>query len=642
MTEGLPDASTKLRLVLDYLPCEACLSKPVADQELLCSLCRRLHREVDATRVSRALVILERPTPVALPPPAPLPGPLEVAVPAPVETPVPAPFPAPEAPAAAEALPPEAPWPVVGVDVLVEEYVAPAQAWAPAPVEATPVFVEAAEAVPEPEPAPPAEAAPPGPARRRGFSLFGRRNAEEAEPPAAAQAPPEEPGGFEDVADYTPPAEPEEDVFEFVRSDEPLPAAASARPPAPPEEPEPEDAFDFTPPEKPREREPVPERRLVEELEDALPYRPPGERLSETPPPPPEDPLDELLPREEIPVEPAQGPNPWAPPEEDPFKDIDLPEPPRQEERREPEPAAREVVWPDEPDPAPAEEEPIVEMEMVAEEEPIVETTLVEMEVVEEEPPAPSPGPERSPWEEQAERPEPAPAPPAEPARAPAAEEAVPPREEKRKGFSLPSLFRRRPKEEASAPPPPQEPAQAPPAPPASEWAAPAEEAPAPVEEIPPIEEIPPVEEIPPLEEVPTYAAPARVEAPPAPAEAPMQAGPAASDLFRLPAFNVGHAQTLARHRIGALSHLSGHDPNELAQRTGVDAGLLRGWIHVADLTQEVGVPLDAALTLAAAGVHGPRGLRAMEAEEIVRRVGALGHGVPVSLGDVKRWKRRA
>ena len=86
---------------------------------------------------------------------------------------------------------------------------------------------------------------------------------------------------------------------------------------------------------------------------------------------------------------------------------------------------------------------------------------------------------------------------------------------------------------------------------------------------------------------------------------------------------------------IEAVAHLSGHDANELAERTGVDAARLDAWIDVADLQEEVGVPLDAAGALVAAGIRGPRGLRETEAEDAAARAG-------LPLQDVKRWKRRA
>lgn len=540
MTEGPTDASSKLRLVLDYLPCEACLSKPVADQDLLCSVCRRLDRDVDVTTVRRMTVLLERPTPVlaAPAPPAPLPPPEETPVPAPVEE-APAPVEVPPPP------PPEEPFPVVGVDVLTEEYVETP----PPAVEVAPIVeVEAQEEPPEapPEPAP-------EPARKRGFSLF-RRKTEEA--PAEPEPEPE----FDDVAGF----EPKDDSFGFVREEPPLREVQE----------EPDAAFDFTsPPEERPAEAPAP---VVDELEDDFLYRPAPE--------PERDPFlleDQPIeaPREEVSVEP-EGQNPWAPPGERLAQEPAPEEWPNESQERAPEP---EPFFAPEP-----EEEPILETEMVEEEpaaeEEIFETEIVEMEVVADEEPAPAPA-------------EPEPARPAE--------------EKRRGGFS--SLFKRgrKPAEEERAPEPAPEPE-----PPVeareSAWAPPGEAAPA--------------QEMDELRE----------EAP-----APAAAVPESrSDLYRLAGFARGHEEALALLRIESLSHLSGHDPVELAERTGIDPATLAAWVQVADLANEVGVPLEAALALVAAGVPGPRGLRDMDARAIVDMVGAADTGV--TFQNVKRWKRRA
>ena len=583
MTEGPADASSKLRLVLDYLPCEACLSKPVQDQELLCSICRRLDRDVDVTTVRRVTVLLERPAPVvAIAPPMPLPPPEETPVPAPVEAPVPV---EPAVPA-----PVEEPRPVVGVDVLTEELVEtpPPAVAPPPPVEETPPPVEQApaqaEVAPEPQPEPAPEPTP-EPERKRRFSLFRRKE----EKPAEA-APAEEEPVFDDVASF----EPRDDDFGVARGE----AAA---------EPE-EDPFDFTRTPPPREERPaeavVP---VADELEDDFLYRPAEEPPREPEPEPlllAEEPVE--APREEVPVEPAQGQNPWAPPEE--FL-LDEPAPA--------EPAREARAWPDESEPNPflrpteeAEEE-IVEMEVLPDDEPpapepqrwapspapeedVVETEIVEMEVVEDEAPAPQPEPV-----------------PAEPAR----EEAPP----KRGGFS--SLFKRKKAAEEAraseaAPEPAPEPAYVPPgeaepAPGASPWSS-AEEVQA--------------DEL-------DLAAPA-----PAPVAGPLPE----TDLHRLPGFEGAHQEALARERIESISHLSGHDPVELAERTGLPQETLASWVHVADLVQEVGVPMDAALALVAAGVQGPRGLRDMDGRAIVDRVGEQGDAAGVTFQNVKRWKRRA
>ena len=108
------------------------------------------------------------------------------------------------------------------------------------------------------------------------------------------------------------------------------------------------------------------------------------------------------------------------------------------------------------------------------------------------------------------------------------------------------------------------------------------------------------------------------------------------SDLWRLPGFDRDADSALAVANVRELSHLSGHDPNELSSRTSLAADRLAPWIHVADLVQEVGVPLQSALALVAAGIEGPRGLRETDAEAVVERA------PDVKLGDVKRWKRRA
>jgi hypothetical protein len=64
-------------------------------------------------------------------------------------------------------------------------------------------------------------------------------------------------------------------------------------------------------------------------------------------------------------------------------------------------------------------------------------------------------------------------------------------------------------------------------------------------------------------------------------------------------------------------------------------------WVQVADLVHEVGVPIDAANALVAAGIAGPRGLAAVDAEDAADRVSAFG-GLQVSAREINRWKRRA
>lgn len=439
-----PDASQKLRLVLDYLPCEACLAQPVKDQELLCSICHRLHRQVAVRVTTNTAVILERPN---LPPAA-----AEVVIP-------------PAAPAPVE---PEAP----AVEIITEPYEEPA----PTPM--------AADAQDEPLEAP---------APKRRFGFFRREEkAPEPEPVFESEV------GFE----------PTDDLFEVARG-EPVIAdegyeVAREEPAMPPALAQPE-------PEVLSEAEPESESDFV--------FRAPEEAQ---PAPPVEEVFEEPAPVEEIILEPEEpAPSPWAPPEE---IFADEPQPPH-----EPEP---------EPEPAPAREaepvEEVVEMEVLPEEpapapveEEVLEATLVEDEVV-----------------------------PAEIVE----EESIP----------------------ASVPPPPLEP------------------------------------------------------------PAPSPGSPSAdSDLYRLRDFSVPHHDALAKLGIDSLASLAGHDPHDLAARSGVDATLLVGWVHVADLVHEVGVPIDSAIALVAAGVAGPRGLRDLPEQEILDRVESTG-GVRLSGRDVKRWKRRA
>ena len=172
-----PDASVKLRAVLDYLPCEACLAQPVRDQDVLCSICRRVDRQVGVRVAVRRTVILERPSepePVVIQPPgvAPAPAAQEVDVVLRVEG-EPLPDPRPGVPQVVlEPLAPPAAPPVVVVDAEPEfgdvvgweprddafEYVPPAPRREAPPPEPVPqdeyVF---APPPPEPEPEPPRE-----------------------------------------------------------------------------------------------------------------------------------------------------------------------------------------------------------------------------------------------------------------------------------------------------------------------------------------------------------------------------------------------------------------------------------------------------------------------------------------------------
>lgn len=113
------------------------------------------------------------------------------------------------------------------------------------------------------------------------------------------------------------------------------------------------------------------------------------------------------------------------------------------------------------------------------------------------------------------------------------------------------------------------------------------------------------------------------------------------SDLWKLRGFDASAEAALGGASVRALSHLSGHDAGELSSRTGLPASRLASWIDVADLVHEVGVPPESAVALVAAGVAGPKGLRAADPDDVVEKVSALGGG-EVRLSDVKRWKRRA
>lgn len=184
------------------------------------------------------------------------------------------------------------------------------------------------------------------------------------------------------------------------------------------------------------------------------------------------------------------------------------------------------------------------------------------------------------------------------------------------------------------------------------EEAPPAEPEPAPEPE--PIQELAPVEEeILDTEIVETTVVeePAPEPAPPEeilememvedePVAAPLPPDDRSSDLFRLRGFGNAHFEALAANRIESITHLAGHDPSDLARRTGIPVETLIPWVQAANLVHEVGVPIDAAIAMVAAGVPGPRGLAEMDEQTIVDRVAAFG-GAQLSARDVKRWKRR-
>lgn len=113
------------------------------------------------------------------------------------------------------------------------------------------------------------------------------------------------------------------------------------------------------------------------------------------------------------------------------------------------------------------------------------------------------------------------------------------------------------------------------------------------------------------------------------------------SDLWRLRGFDKEAEGLLGKVSIRQLAHLAGHDATELADRTGLPLDRVAPWVSVADLVQDVGVPVEAALSLVQAGIDGPKGLRDAAPEDVVDRVKAFGVG-EVTLAEVKRWKRRA
>ncbi|GEM_PF-6660434 len=316
-----PDASQKLRLVLDYLPCEACLAQPVKDQDLLCSVCHRLHRQVSVRVATRTTVIVERPdlpapaAPVVIPPAAPETPMVEVAPPPPEAPPAPPPLPE--------------------LEVVTEPFEEPAP---PAP---EPEPVPAVEMQDEPEPEEPA---------RKRFGLFRRK-------PAEPEPAPEEPT-FDDVAGF----EPTEEGFGVARGEpefapEDVVEVAHEEPPAPEPEPQPE-------PEVLAESEP--------EVESDFIFRPPEE---EPEPAYTEPAYEEPEPVEEIALEPEPGetyePSPWAPREEEV-----LPEEPEPQPEWAPPPEPEEEVV--EMEVLPDEEE-VLEAEIVEEE--VIPAEVLEEEI---------------------------------------------------------------------------------------------------------------------------------------------------------------------------------------------------------------------------------------------------------------------
>ena len=200
------------------------------------------------------------------------------------------------------------------------------------------------------------------------------------------------------------------------------------------------------------------------------------------------------------------------------------------------------------------------------------------------------------------------------------------------------------------APPPPEEPAPEPEPVAAEDWM-PTEDVPVQQESdeawAPPAEEPQPEPEPDPLppEEEPILEATIVEEEEPVEMEVlEDEPEPAAadgdSDLWRLRGFDRASEEALRAANITAVTHLSGHDAGELASRTGLAAERLAPWVQVADLVQEAGVPLDAAIALVTAGIRGPKGLRELTAESVVERTHAFA-GRDLAVSDVRRWKRR-
>lgn len=171
-------------------------------------------------------------------------------------------------------------------------------------------------------------------------------------------------------------------------------------------------------------------------------------------------------------------------------------------------------------------------------------------------------------------------------------------------------------------------------------WAPPApqEEEPVEMEVLPVEEELVETELVPEGPEEEVLEMEVVEEGPESPA-APTATG--AGDLYRLRGFDAASESALARVNITRLEHLSGHDAGELAERAHLPFDRLVAWIQVADLVHNVGVPLDAANALVAAGINGPRGLAEADPDEVADRVLAFG-GYPISAREITRWKRRA
>lgn len=332
----LPDAGTKLRLVLDYLPCEACLAHPVDNQDLLCTLCARLDRQVAVRVGTRTTVLVERPaaaeTPIVIPPASVAPPPT------PVE-PEPAPVVVPAAPEMHVRFALDASDPRPGIVEIVVERMEPV----PSPVPMLLPFVaEAPIVVPVAAPEPEFVAVPAPEPEESDFYV------DDIVSFTAAR---------DEFFDYSgkPAAQARAEREPAVVREEPAPAA-----PAPPE-----DDFVFRAP--PREEEPA-------RVEEAT--------LSE-----------EIIPSEEVAVVAQDAPEEhWAPPpdflaDEEPERVV---EPELAEEIQETELAQDE--------PVPATEEDVFEMEVMPDDEDVIapvavplEEEALEMEVLADDEEAPAP-----------------------------------------------------------------------------------------------------------------------------------------------------------------------------------------------------------------------------------------------------------
>lgn len=553
-----PPLPAKLRTVLDYLPCDACLQEPSPEQDLLCSVCHRLDRTVTAKRVERRTIIVVRPAPPAAEPviepparapleaeeePQPEPPQAEPAE-AEVEEPLAEPEPEPQRPALPRVLivdrdaAQKGPRGEPGVlEVFISSIAPPLPTPEPAPVVA-----------PTPEPAPVAEpVADPDP---------------EPEP---VQEPEPEPEPLQDAEDEDDDAlgfgvagAEDDDPFEWVgradsatATDETAPVARAPAPAAAEAEDEDFDDHDFVF---------TPARRREEVADDAAVA---DEPLAA------DDLVGETSPDDD------DGRSPWARPAEDDWLMEGAPETP--------EPA--EEPWPEESEsPAAAD--------AGEDDDDIVETTLVE----EDESPADVPNPEET--------------------------------------WNLEGLTDGPPRDAEPADAAPEEPAAEAPAA-RDDWLIHDEPADAvSLDEDDDIVEMSIVEDEA-VEEAPAAAAP---EAPVAPAAS---RDFALADLADL---KDADSQRLAEAGVQKPSDLSGRDPWQLADQTGISAKRLEKWIWTTELVTVAGVPPAHADALVRSGVRGLDGLQTLDAETGARDVNALkaADAPDVTADDVAQWKRRA